>query len=138
MSGSANSLTFAQAQRDAERKGCEIRLPNADELFIDIDSDEDYRAFLEQLDIFKEHIEVLWWHATPSKSGGRRWHVVITLGFDVDDRERVIYQALLGSDRKRELLSWIRIVGSHSQHPTLFFERLGRSLRARLRAWWWS
>lgn len=59
----------------------------------------------------------------PSRSGapGKR-HITLALNRKLTSVERILFQALLGSDRKRELLSYIRVLNSDPE-PTLFFER---------------
>jgi len=48
--------------------------------------------------------------------------VVVTLERNVEPMERILIQAFLGSDLKREALSWVRIV-NNDPNPTLFFEK---------------
>lgn len=59
-----------------------------------------------------------------SKSGAPRRHVrACIVGRDVlSEHERLELQAILGSDRKRELLAWLQIEKGWNPTPTLFFE----------------
>jgi hypothetical protein len=62
---------------------------------------------------------------SPSGEPGHA-HVVVTLERPVRDmRERIMLQALLGSDPMRELLSWRRLEdGADEDAISLFFERI--------------
>jgi hypothetical protein len=40
--------------------------------------------------------------------GGNR-HIILRVGMQISDLERVLLQAVLGSDPQREVLAWIRI-----------------------------
>ncbi len=122
MSGSA--LTFEAAQADAAARGLVIRLPAANELFVDIDTAADFKLFHHLLSILEEYEPVLGYEVTPSASGGDHKHVIVRLARDVaSDDERVLLQAVLGSDRVRELLSFARIRSKAREHPVLFFEK---------------
>jgi hypothetical protein len=111
--------------RQAAEKGCVIVEPGARELFLDIDCEEDLDLFRRNVLRVQEDAAVLRYEVRSSPSGrGGRYHVVVTLGRDVDPVERVLLQALLGSDRVREALSWIRARRGFEM-PTIFFEKPG-------------
>lgn len=117
------SFTFEQTQAKAEAKNLTVRLPKPYELFLDIDSEEDFEFFQKQYDIANEHGLFHAYVSNPSKSGLPKRHVVVIMTRDVvDATERVMLQALLGSDRKRELLSYLAINFGNTPHPTVFFE----------------
>lgn len=101
-------------------RGCRIVYPEPNQLFIDIDSDRQWRNFCEAIERFKD-----WrWQSSRSTSGKPyRKHVVVTLPKAVDERTRVFYQALLGSDPSRESLSWKRLQAGEKR-PTIFFEKI--------------
>lgn len=121
---SSSSLTLAAAEDDAKAKGLVVKTPARDELFVDIDSDADFEVFAKHLKILGRFVAVRSYTVSPSNSGGERRHVVVRLSRDVvDDSERVLLQAVLGSDRLRELLSWERIRSGVREHPTVFFEK---------------
>lgn len=127
---SACSLTLEAAEKAAAAKGLVVVIPKANELFVDIDSAEDFAVFEKHVERLQaaSHQElgcaVLDYRVTPSNSGGERRHAVVTLSRDVkSDVERCLLQACLGSDRLRELLSWVRIESGVRVHPTVFFER---------------
>lgn len=110
------------AQAKADERGLDIRYPAANELFVDIDTARDLTRFKTCIEMFSRMEKVLFWQDTPSASGGQHRHIVVTLGRNVTEFERIAFQAMLGSDLKRELLSYERSkTGSHP-NPTMFFE----------------
>jgi hypothetical protein len=123
--------------RDPEEKakefGLVVRYPAPNELFIDIDSLAALDAFDGLFGIFCEHywgrapaetdpvklLEAPAFVKTVSPSGKPgRYHIVVTLPREVaSQKERIIWQALLGSDTTREALAYF--VDSRS----CFFEK---------------
>ncbi len=110
------------ADKRAEARGCYVVNPQPNELFIDIDREEDYEYFKKNVNWLKDIIEC--WHVSPSPSGKPgHYHIVVTLKRSVRDAfERIGLQAILGSDRLREVLSW-RNAMNNSGRPTCFFEK---------------
>jgi hypothetical protein len=103
----------------AAKHGMDIVYPEDDELFIDIDDSAGLKVFQEGLPLLGNL--VLGYARTPSNGGGDHWHIKVKLSRKVDDTlERIALQALLGSDRKRELLSWATMDGGK---VTCFFEK---------------
>lgn len=85
-------LTRAAVAALAAGRGLELRTPEPNELYLDIDS------------------------AIAAERCSRLR----------DETERVMLQALLGSDPMRELLAWRRLqLGAESDSISCFFERLG-------------
>lgn len=118
-----DAIRLEHAEQQAKDRGCEIVLPQANELFIDIDSWQDHQTFLEISRMLRDQgTSFLVTREEPSKSGGDRYHLVVELDRDVTPLERICLQAILGSDRKREALSWLRLQSGATEHPTLFFE----------------
>jgi hypothetical protein len=94
----------------ASRLGLTVRYPGERELFIDIDSETDRVRFLSLFKVFQEHKDAAaTFTSAPSPSGKPgHVHVVVTLSRPVaDQRERIVLQALLGSDTKRELVACV-------------------------------
>lgn len=103
-------------------KGCSIFYPKDNQLQIDIDSYEQGERFVLNLNLLRDNIkniEIV--KDVPSKSGEDHRHITIELPFKITDIERVAFQAALGSDPRRELLSILRILKGDSK-PTLFAE----------------
>jgi hypothetical protein len=116
------------AEEDAERKGCYIVLPESNELFIDIDNEEQFQLFTRRFDeLCRVCNYVLTWECKPSKSGGEHRHIVVNANKDFDMWERIALQFALGSDPVRETLSTLR--AAHGiENPTKFFEPLEKKI----------
>lgn len=117
MSGS--SLTVDAMLACAEKKKQTVRYPAENELFLDIDTDEDYKILIHNADVLGNLVSGIL--TTISKSGLPHRHVVVTLSTHVTQLERILLQACLGSDRKHELLSYLAALDGNAQ-PTVFFE----------------
>ncbi len=106
---------------EADELGLNVVYPEDDQLLLDIDSDEDAAWLEKMLDVLRENgVELRVEKTTTSKSGNH--HVYIRIDRDLTPIERVALQACLGSDRKRELLSTLRIWYTN-RAPTVLFER---------------
>jgi hypothetical protein len=112
----------------AKAKGLVIVAPGDHELFVDIDdaaSLETFKALAVVLNTFR----TCSWVLTSSPSGQQdRHHATVTLedGPPLTNLERMALQAMLGSDRLHELLSY-RSHTRGDQTPTVFFEKPGLS-----------
>lgn len=93
----------------------------ADDLHLQIDCDnlEDVKFCLKQLKILQPHVKIEGFKITKSKSGNR--HVIIKLGEQLDAYKRIALQAILGSDRVREILNFISTYKEHG-NPILLIE----------------
>lgn len=118
---SSAGQTPDEMQRRADDRNLDIKYPAPNELFVDIDSARDWERFKTALEMFSRMEKVRFWQDTPSASRGQHRHVVVTLGRDVSQFERIAFQAMLGSDLKRELLSF-ESLRAGQRHPTVFFE----------------
>ncbi len=113
-----------------EADGFVVTYPADNELQIDIDNDEDmarheksWVSLVRNIDreagtsptLTEEHRRI-----TPSRSGTGK-HVRITLPFPLTPLERIAFQAAMGSDAVRELLSIFRL-RMGDQSPTLLLE----------------
>lgn len=115
--------------KTVEQAGYEVVLPEPHHLQIDIDTDEQYEVFRKSAAClarnwkalgFRKGLPVVEEH--PSKSGLPRRHITIHLPFEVTPWQRIAFQAALGSDPLRELLSAVRLFRG-DEHPTLFVEK---------------
>lgn len=107
--------------REVEAKGMKVYVPDRDELLIDIDTKvhaQQYANAFMLLNNYIEGIEVR--KITRSENGG--WHVYIKMPFNMSSYERIAWQAALGSDPMRELLSLIRIK-QDIEDPILLVEK---------------
>lgn len=110
----------------AKAMGLKAVLPGHTQLLLDIDNDADHAWMTEQIACMAAvgfTVEILSDH--PSKSGLPRRHVYIDLSMELSATERIAWQACLGSDRRRELLSMLRVKHRDiSRPPTVLFERV--------------
>jgi hypothetical protein len=114
-----------RAINQAQIEGLEAIYPQHNELQIDIDNEHSYMLLMNQLHIVNKFIGFYNYKETPSKSGAPfKKHITLTFGYGVTftDLERVGLQAMLGSDRVRELLSYVQAQAG-DPHPTLFLEK---------------
>lgn len=119
-------LGSASAYAKAIKENWDVVLPNKDELFIDIDDSASARLLDELLPILNQYFEAVVTRRGPSPSGQPdKEHVVVKFERDLQPTERFLLQAILGSDRKRELLGWMMYDQCEDPTPTLFFEKKG-------------
>ncbi len=115
--------TYADSmQAAADAKGLVVVYPEPNELFIDIDSAEDFAVFAKNVLVLGDLVVS---HKSASSPSGKpgRLHVTVTLSRPVASSiERIALQAALGSDRLHETLS-LRIALAGGEHPTVFFEK---------------
>ena len=98
-----------------------IVLPEPRQLQLDIDSPTLPESYTEQLYILNQINPVVMESTTKSKSGNL--HVYITLTNDITPIERVMLQACMGSDIKRELLTYRNLLDSGNERPQFLFEK---------------
>lgn len=107
---------------DAEKRGFTIVRPGADELLLDLDRPIDVAFMVDTLAILKDNgFPFEETKRIVSKSG--HLHVYLKAPRAVTPLERLALQAMLGSDRKRELLGFLRIE-NEVPDPTVFFEKV--------------
>ena len=110
---------FIKNQIDA---GFEVVYPQDNELQIDIDTQEQYRQFIQELfPILERELNGVIMKQTISKGGLPGRHIYIRLPFKIDTFTRIALQASVGSDPKRELLSSIQALNDDKK-PTLLIE----------------
>jgi hypothetical protein len=115
-------------EQTAKGLGLVCRYPTDRELFIDIDSDvdlvhyEQMRIVMHALATMCPGAEVVSEERIPSRTPGHL-HIILTMEVPVTPMERIALQAAFGSDRKRELLSALRVRLELQRAPTVFFEK---------------
>lgn len=117
--GNPNSQNAIERARD---EGLVVVFPKSNELFIDIDNEHSFQLFLKQFDIMSKYLGATGYEQSPSKSGMPKQHVTVYMDRDVTEIERLALQAMLGSDRVRELLGYVQEKNG-DPHPTLFLEK---------------
>jgi hypothetical protein len=109
----------------AKQRGLTVVLPDQFQLFIDLDQkDGTPSELIEGMALLQNYGIGVTVERTTRSSGGNQ-HIYLRLGTALTDTERILLQACLGSDSKRELLSWLRIKLQVKRHPTVFFEKEG-------------
>ena len=94
----------------AARRGCQVDLPDDYTIQLDLDGPEPYSKFINYLDHYHKLTGVpkilshIWY-----TSAGGNVHVVARLSRFVMPRERMLIQALLGSDLTRERFNYSRL-----------------------------
>lgn len=110
-----------KAEKKADALGLEMVLPDTNEVQIDLDSPGDIKVMRDGLKILKNKNEGYQFNKlTTSKSNNK--HVYIKFDRTFKPMERIVVQACLGSDRKRELLGMMRVLNGTSDKPSLMFE----------------
>ena len=108
-----------------------IIYPADNELFIDMDSEQAHTLFLDQVEVLRQVIEVTHVNVYPSRSGLPNRHAIVTVRLPKNrgvnrgvliEMERLALQTMLGSDRRCELLRYVRYCFK-DPHPTLFLEK---------------
>lgn len=96
---------------------------NEQELLLDLDDEASMRHMDAMIAVLRSNsIDVKVTSRTVSKSGVGR-HVILQVPFELNDMTRILWQACLGSDRKRELLSVLRILQQTGRPATVLFEK---------------
>lgn len=117
------SLESQKAIEQAKENGWMVVVPEPDELLIDIDNPSQYTEYCNRMTDFQRFFEVKNIEIKPSKSGlPGKLHITVKLDKPVVPLERIALQAILGSDSKREFLSYVRLQNGDSV-PTLFLEK---------------
>jgi hypothetical protein len=118
-SGSGDPVTDPNVY--AAEKGQVMLVPGPREIFLDLDSPEDRRYFKMALDTLQINGEDFQLKSfTRSKTPGH-FHAVVIAPFDLTPEQRMMFQMMLGSDRKREIWGWLRYRNGY-EVPTALFE----------------
>ena len=107
----------------AKFENLEVKFPTTNELFIDVDNEHSFQMFIRLFQIFQKFVDKgASFVEYPSKSGLPKRHVTVSLSRPVrNEEQRILFQALLGSDRVREILGYVQATNG-DPHPTLFLE----------------
>lgn len=112
-----------RARQQAKEEGLIVVTPKPNELQIDIDSEADFGFFLQQLATYRKEVDnKVTFKSGLSKGGYPRRHITMFMSHKITNTERILLQTLFGSDRTRELLSWIQELNGDA-NPTLFLEK---------------
>lgn len=123
MKNDVTRLSTEHAVHEAAERRMFIRVPKDHELFLDIDDKAQFATFEAQLEMIRSFgVDPIVKEKTPSRGGADHWHVVLEMPFTMTPVTRVLWQALLGSDLRREMLSALALHYGQSTQPTMFFE----------------
>lgn len=119
-----NDIRIQTARDIAEKANCDLDIADDYHLQFDFDSDADFQFYTHRANLFNQFMEALDDCAIKSetrrsKSGNR--HVILTLKKPLSAQYRILIQACMGSDRTREALSFIRLLGGIDT-PVLLFK----------------
>jgi len=116
----------------AEEKGLKVIYPKNNELFIDIDDEDQLDGFERRINDLLETFENNFFNGLDiikkvSSSGAPHYHIVVSLYKDdeaivLNDWQRVCLQFLLCSDPIKETLSVYRILAG-VKNPSILFEK---------------
>lgn len=121
-SGDGILRTYEQCQKWAETLKCGLLIANDKQLFVDLDTEEQYTQFKFQIKLLKKHFWFSGWTEAPSMSGLPHRHIVVTMHDAYPVMTRIALQACLGSDPTRELLS-VRRAHNNEDNVVIFFEK---------------
>lgn len=120
--------TNDQRERRAASRNLEIVDPLPTELFLDIDCEADLAYYERLLPLLQQHlecVEIARWQSQSATEG--HWHILCRTKICLSDAQRIALQAALGSDRKRELFSILRVIHQSDVSATAFFETPDRA-----------
>jgi hypothetical protein len=103
--------------------GCDIVAATDSQLFVDIDTEDQFEMFKKQVQMFEKHFAMRGLEVRPSKQGLPHRHVVVELAGPMPLVTRIALQACLGSDAARELISMKRALAGEKENVVVFFER---------------
>lgn len=122
---------FEDPYQIARRNVWNCIVPQPNQLFIDIDTEDQLKEFNRRLGFFTGILDGAMMPSSPepytieelpSPSGGQHMHIVMTFHFRTfTDIERIAYQAALGDDPTRVWLSVARVDGKFDP-PVTFFQ----------------
>jgi hypothetical protein len=124
----------AETYRIAYAKGYSVKFPEAHELFVDIDDEMGMTIFKRGMTVLQSfNFNAKITRQMPSPSGEpHHYHIVVALNRDLEPLERLVFQAILGSDPKREILGMEHLRHGEAR-PTRFFEKkTGRKAKRRM------
>lgn len=112
----SKALTLSRALEKAKEQNADVVYSDPRTLLLDLDTDEGEAQYARNLPIVQEYYQVRETLSWTSKSGVHR-HVMLEIGQDLSLPDRVLLQAILGSDPKREMLSMIRVAAEPGRDP---------------------
>lgn len=106
----------------AAKNGMEIIRTTPTTLLVDLDSNSHLPLFEKQFSLLKDALKLSEIERYRSKSG-TNWHIVLSCA-PLTIEKRLLFQCLLGSDRKREALG-ILMNADGVKNPSVLFKPVG-------------
>lgn len=126
----ANRFTTEAIEKSAERQGVDVIWSDDHTLLLDLDGDDSINVFWRQWDMLIDTHPDPYNFSEPRilpSRGGHGYHAIIRVEAPLNNHQRILLQAILGSDVKRELLSYVGLL--HGQdNPTVLFRPKGEVL----------
>lgn len=113
----SEALKLDRALEQAAAQNADVVMSTPYTLLLDLDTVAGEQQFARNLPVVQEYYHVELKDTWPSKSGAGHRHVVLELGQPLPLQDRVLLQAILGSDPKREMLSFIRLKNEPEREP---------------------
>lgn len=104
----------------------EVILPKPNQFFIDIDDEKQRETVEYRLQELSKEYE-LTYTTSISKSGLPHQHIIVSFDREFTQIERLLWQAALGDDPKRVLVSFCHMLNGE-ENVTRFFEKKKKSL----------
>lgn len=119
-----NDKEGLEAKSKKYDKDLEIVPAQTNQIQIDYDYDEIPKQFDDILFLLRERFPKgnLIWNKFRSASG-KHWHVIIDLPEPISNQERIVWQAVFGSDYRREGLSLLRLIAQLENPSLLYMEK---------------
>lgn len=113
-----NNNSLEELNTLADQRGCEVVVAKDNQLQLGLDNIASLEHFQSMLGSFGSQMGLKQDDSWSSKSGNK--HVVLSLPEPMTAEQRIVLQACFGSDRKRELLSFMG-AKSGSPYPIVLF-----------------
>lgn len=112
--------SLRQGRRKARSLGLAYKVATPTQLLLDLDTEHQKAQYAWMLPYLTRYLHVTVDRVTPGRTG-KGQHVYLTLPHPLSDVERLLLQAILGSDPMREWLGLLRVWGG-AKDPIQLFE----------------
>jgi hypothetical protein len=114
----SDNLNSSEMMAFAAAHDMDIFFPEPRQLFMDIDTVQQFETFTKNSEILMHKGKVEWKEYPSKTADGIHKHIVVETATEWDASSRILMQACLGSDPTRELLSYMRLL-EKDPHPTM-------------------
>lgn len=112
--------TQEEACKKAEAAGLEVYKPTDKEITLDLDNEESEKTHESMRPLVESILPIKFKEEWRSKSGHK--HVVYSSEIVLTPEQKLLAQACLGSDLKREILGLKRVMGGQTENVSLLFK----------------